>query len=173
MKQLLLLSLIILTACQGYKTGDLKHPEIDSIAIAKVVNQTNRPELSKHIQQNLRARVQTDGTYILADSTTADCVVQTFVKDYRTVGRGSFYRSSNKDDNDNEDYGSALYEFIIDVEFVITVPGRNRPLVQLTKATGSGRFTNAGDIEMNRQNAIKKAATEVAVEVISGLTEAW
>lgn len=174
MKKLLLVAFtVVLAGCAGYKTGNIKHPQIDSIAVAAVQNTTNYPGVRVELQKRLRAAVQADGSYKLKDSKVSDCVVHARVVNARTDGVGAAYRSDNKDDDSNEDYGSTIYRVTLEIEYTVLVPGQERPLIPLTKVSGQGRFTEMGDIEVARRVAAGLAATDASKQIIAGITEAW
>lgn len=170
----LLLNVLLLGGClSGYKTGNIAHPQISSIAIATVRNQTTRPELRVELQKRLRAAVQNDGAYKLKQQNGADCTVYAVIKEFTTDSVGRSYRAEQKEDDNNENYGTTMYRFTMQVEFTVLVPGRNRPLVTLSTVSGSSRFTGMGDIEVARQVAARNAATDAANQIISSITEAW
>ncbi len=174
MKNLFLIAfMVVLSGCAGYKTGNIKHPQIDTVGVAAVQNATNRPELRVELQKRLRAAVQSNGSYKLKGTDGSDCVVHARIVEVRADGVGAAYRSDNKDEDSNEDYGSTIYRVTLQVEYTVLIPGQARPLIPLTKVSGQGRFTEMGDIEVARRVASGLAATDASQKIIAGITEAW
>ncbi len=163
----------LLQSCRGYKIGEIKHPQIDSIAIAPVKNATSRAKLSIDLQAGLRMAIQGDGTYKLKDAKVSDCIVHAKIIKGITQGVGTSYRSGDKEDNDSSNFGTTMYKYLIDIEYTVLIPGRNRPLIETTVVTGESRFTALADIEQARALAAKRAANDVAKKIISNITEAW
>ncbi len=170
---LLCIAASLFPSCRGYHIGDIKHPQIDSVAIAPVKNTTSRARLSIDLQAGLRVAIQGDGTYTLKNSKVADCVVHARIIRGLTQGVGTSYRSQNKEDSDTSNFGTTMYKYLIDVEYTVLIPGRNRPLIQTTVVTGESRFTALADIEQARALAAKRAANDAAKKIISNITEAW
>ena len=164
---------LLFSACRGYHVGNLKHPDIDSIAVMPLENESNRPQLSIDVQAGLRMAIQGDGTYKLKSSEVADCIIYAKVLSGRTIGVGTTYRAESKDDNDGDNYGTTLYKYEITVEYTVLIPGQNRPLIKTAVATGENRFSAMPDIEQSRAFAAKIAADDVAKIIISSITEAW
>lgn len=172
----LILSVVLVTlmsSCRGYHVGSLKHPDIDSIAVMPIENESNRPQLSIDVQSGLRMAIQGDGTYKLKNSKQADCIIYAKVLEGRTVGIGTTYRADSKDNDDGNNYGTTLYKYVMTVEYTVLIPGQNRPLIKTAVATGENRFSAMPDIEQSRVLAARNAADDVAKIIISNITEAW
>lgn len=170
---LLCATVSLISSCRGYQIGEIKHPQIDSIAIAPVKNMTARSRLSIDLQAGLRLAIQGDGTYKLKDSKLSDCIVHAKITKGVTHGVGTSYRSNDKEDKDTSNYGTTMYKYLIEVEYTVLIPGRNRPLIQTTVVTGENRFTALADIEQSRGLAAKRAANDAAKKIIANITEAW
>jgi len=172
----LILGLILLTiisSCRGYHIGNLKHPDIDSIAVMPIENVSNHPQLSVDVQSGLRMAIQGDGTYKLKDSKQADCIIYAKVLEGRTIGVGTTYRADSKNNDDGNNYGTTMYKYELRVEYTVLIPGQNRPLIKTAVATGENRFSALPDIEQSRVLAARNAANDVAKIIISNITEAW
>jgi hypothetical protein len=173
-KIMLLMALVYaFSACRGYHIGNLKHPDIDSIAVMPVENASNRPLLNIDVQSGLRMAIQGDGTYKLKNSKQADCVIYAKVLDGKTFGVGTSYRADNKNDDDGDSYGTTLYKYVVTVEYTVLIPGQNRPLIKTAVVTGENYFSAMPDIEQSRGFGAKNAANDAAKTIISNITEAW
>ncbi|MCK5835202.1 MAG: hypothetical protein KAG98_05690 [Lentisphaeria bacterium] len=165
--------ILALSACRGYHIGNLKHPDIDSIAVMPLENESNRPQLSIDVQSGLRVAIQGDGTYKLKNSKEADCIIYAKVLSGRTIGVGTTYRADSKDNDDGNNYGTTMYKYEITVEYTVLLPGQNRPLIKTAVVTGENRFSAMPDIEQSRAMAARIAAEDAAKTIISSITEAW
>ena len=70
--------LFLLSSGCGYHMGSLAHPQLKTVAIAPVVNDTVLPYISATMRDELAARFMVDGTYKVVDMDEADMIV--FVK---------------------------------------------------------------------------------------------
>lgn len=69
---------LMLTGCAGYHVGPVTAggpPAGESVAVLPFANQTMQPRLGDAVTEAVRERLQTDGTYHLANRDTADIVV--------------------------------------------------------------------------------------------------
>ena len=161
----LLLLTMLFSGC-GYKIGNMGHPQLKSVAIAPVVNDTLAYNAAANMRGQLAECFQTDGTMKLTGMSQADCIVYariTHVK-LREVA------SSNRSDNE---YLPNQWAVDLDVEFSVLIPGKAQPLINKRKATGSAEFMSGPDIEISRNYAIKQACFSAAKNLVTQVTEAW
>lgn len=85
---LLCLAVLMLTGCAGYRVGptDGDVAGARSIELLPFHNQTLEPRLGDAVNQSLRERMQTDGTFRLATRGDADVVVTGDITRYYRVG---------------------------------------------------------------------------------------
>jgi hypothetical protein len=75
----------------GYTVGPLGHPQLESVAVAPVINDTLAYNASAALRGLLCERITTDGTLKLKTVESADCIVYAKVKkvEYQALNYGS------------------------------------------------------------------------------------
>ncbi len=160
---------LLLVTAGCYHMGSLMHPQIKSIAIAPVVNETNVYNVSAQVRQLLSEQFMRDGSLKVKSMGTADC--ELFV---RVVGvlfaevEDSDYRTTH----DRRVYTPKEWEAVVKAEYSVIIPGRREPLVRGT-ASGRALFQVQADMDINRANGIRQAARELALDIVSKTVEAW
>jgi hypothetical protein len=86
----LLAAILSLTGCGGYRLGPVNGATAGekSVQIQPFNNQTLQPRLGDDVTEALRERVQSDATYRLATSGTADVVVSGEIRQYQHTALG-------------------------------------------------------------------------------------
>ncbi len=171
MKKLLLTmvcpALLLIAGC-GYRIGSLMHPQINSIAIAPVTNETVAYNLGPQVRGLLCEVFQQDGSLALRRESSADCIL------YARVTGVSFRKSSwSNSNNDENKYVPVEWSVSIDIEYSVVIPGELKPLVAKTKTSGSATFMTGADMEAGRMSGVRQAALMAAKKIVSEVTEAW
>ena len=156
-----------LTGC-GYKIGLAGHPQISSLGVAPVVNETMLYNASGTLRALLCERIMTDGTYKLRRENDADCVVHA-----RVVSAKFSEVSWSSDDDIAGEYFPEYHKVEVEVEYSVIVPGRAKPLIGPAKVTGSAMFDRIVDLETARLKGVKQALWEATKKIVDGCTEAW
>ena len=169
MKNFLLLSLIaavmLISGC-GYKVGYLGHPQLTTVAVAPVSNDTLSYNASSVLRQKLSEVFTTDGTMKLKSLTQADCIV------YARIVIVNYAQSSGRL-SDEDDFLPVEWNVTVEAEFSLVIPGRGKPLIGPQKVTGTAEFISDIDLENARTNALNQALFKVARTIVSNVTEAW
>jgi hypothetical protein len=169
LNMLRLSTLLLLVSCIsgcGYRIGGMGHPQLKSVAIAPVINDTLAYNAAANMRGQLAERFQVDGTMKLTGMSQADCIVYARITNIKLWEIDS--SSSNDDDFLPNQWGVSLT-----VEFSVVIPGQAKPLIDKRKATGSAEFMSGPDIEISRNYAIKQACYSAAKDLVSQVTEAW
>lgn len=163
---------LLAPGCAHYHTGSVMHPQVHSIAIARVRNQTDEPRLATQLQDKLRAAFMLDHSLaVVDDPSQADSLLEARVLKYEYVAAGS---TSNQATNKSQRaFVTNLYQVIVTVEFTVKLPDRAEPLLSTRGVTGTAEFTDLADLEIARRQAFGVALAEAARRVVSGVTEAW
>ena len=66
--------LVVCGGC-GYRVGSLMHPQIKTVAVAPVQNETVEYNLTAQVRNLLCERFMVDGSLKLVDEKEADCIV--------------------------------------------------------------------------------------------------
>ena len=163
---LTILVLALLPGC-GYRIGSLMHPQIDSIAIAPVTNETVAYNLGPQVRGLLCEVFQQDGSLELKRESTADCILYARVVDVK------FSKSSWSSVNDENKYVPIQWSVNIEIEYSVVIPGELKPLVAKRKTAGSATFMTGADMETGRLSGVRQAALRAAKKIVSEVTEAW
>ena len=161
-----LLLLLILSSGCGYRIGYLGHPQLKSVAIAPVVNDTLAYNVASQMRGLLSECFQTDGTMKLESVKKADCIV------YARVTAISFSEISWSSTKDNTNLPNQ-WRVQLTAEFSVVLPGRAEPLLKNVPASGSAEFMSGPDVEVSRNYAIRQACFVAAKDIVSKVTEAW
>lgn len=165
---LMLLSLFAVSGC-GYRIGFVGHPQISSLGVAPVANETLLYNAAGTLRALLCERIMNDGTYKLKGENEADSVVHARVLEAKFSEIS--WSSSNTDDTG--DFFPEYYKVTVTVEYSVILPGRLTPLIGPAKVTGEAMFDHVIDLETARRNGIKQALWDATKKIIDGCTEAW
>ena len=171
--RLFLLSVILVSAgflsgC-GYHVGSITHPQIKTVAIADVKNETYEVLAAALLRTTLAERFQFDNSLKLTSLDKADCIVYARVTEVSNSSISWHYNSKVDDDN----YRANEYQLTVTVEFLVRMPGRGQPLVPLSTTSGSSKYLFSHDPAIGRVSALKQALLRVSNSIVSATTEAW
>ena len=163
-------AVLVLTLCGcGYRAGSLMHPQIKSIAIAPVVNDTMMYNASALMREVLSECFQSDGSLKLKSEETADCILYAKVTDAKFT---QISWNNNTNDSDDE-FLPNQWRLTITAVITVMIPGRAEPLIRETKISGTTTFVAGPDIESSRYYAVKQACYQAAKNAVSNVTESW
>ncbi len=163
---LLLSGAFLLGGC-GYQLGSVMHPQIKTIGVAPVVNETIAYNVAPQVRALLCERFQTDGSLKLVDEKSADCII------YARVLDTQYTQISWSNQVEEDRLLPNQWQVTINIEYVVMIPGQAKPLISTRKASGSTRFMSGPDLEVSRSYALRQAAFEAAKTIVSSVTEAW
>ena len=170
MKKMILMfvcpALLLLAGC-GYRFGSLMHPQIESIAIAPVTNETVAYNLGPQVRGLLCEVFQQDGSLELKRESGADCIL------YARVTGVAFKQSSWSSVNDENKYLPVEWRVNITIEYSVVIPGELKPLIATRRTAGSATFMTGADMETGRMSGVRQAALVAARKIVSEVTEAW
>ena len=163
---LLFLSLFLLSGC-GYHMGSMMHPQIKTIAIAEIVNDTREPLLTAVMRNQLAAQFQFDNSLSLKTKDQADCVLYCRITkiESRTI------RTSSTDDD--RTYRPSEFQISITAEFTVLIPGKSEPLVAKRTVSASSNYQYNADPNVGRYYGMRQAAYNLANLIVQYTTEAW
>jgi outer membrane lipopolysaccharide assembly protein LptE/RlpB len=163
------LGLLLLTAGCGYHVGvrDMMHPQIRSVAVAPVTNNTLEPLAADVLRMQVSAEFQRDGVLKLKQISNADCVLYATITEVKN-------RSVREDAYDSaRTYRPAQFEITVEVEFTVLIPGSGNPLIKKKEVSGSALYEILTDPAVARANALKYACFHAAQRMVQSTTEAW
>ena len=157
--------LMLLCGC-GYRIGSLMHPQINSIAVAPVVNETVVYNLAPQVRSLLCETFQQDGSLQLRRESNADCII------YARITKVTFSESTWSSTYDDQNYVPTEWKVGVTIEYTVVVPGELKPLAK-GKATGEASFMAGADMEAGRANGTRLAAFDASKKVVHSVTEGW
>ena len=171
---LILFSICLVVALPGcgYRIGtSMMHPQIKSIAVAPVVNDTTVYNASALLRGMMCETFNVDGSLKLEDMSKADCIIYCRLVDVKVnqVTRG---RNNNNNDDD-DDFRSGEWRVTLTAEITVIIPGRKEPLLPIRKVTGSDFYQIQADPTTNRRYGIQQAGYDMAKKIAVDVTEAW
>ena len=156
---------VIIPGC-GYRIGYMGHPQLSTVAVAPVANDTLMYNAAAMLRQKLTEVFTTDGTMKLKSIGTADCIV------YAKITNVSYSESSGHITND-DDFQPVEWKVTATVEFSVVIPGRGKPLIGPASVTGSAEFIIDADLENARTYGLRQALFDASRTIVSKVTEAW
>lgn len=155
----------------GYRIGSIMHPQIKSIAVAPVQNETLEFNLTAQVRNLLCERFMTDGSLKLVDEAEADCIVYARIVDVK-YSEVSWAESTRAEDGEDILLPNE-WSVTLSIEYSVVIPGRVQPLVPARVATGTANFQTGPDQLTGRMNGVRQAAYAAAKQVVASVTEGW
>lgn len=163
------LCILLLTAGCGYHIGvrGMTHPQIKSIAVAPVRNNTLEPIAADVLRMQISGEVQRDGALKLKRLGEADCIVHATISAVQnaTLEDASFDRGMT--------YRPARFRLTVEVTYSVEIPGSGTPLVSPRVAKGRAIYNVLADPAVSRSTALKYACYRAAQEIVRSVTEGW
>ena len=163
-----LLPLCFGTGC-GYQIGarTLMHPQIKTIAVGEIKNDTLEMLAASVMRQQLCERFQFDGALTLKNPGHSDCILYGKITSVTN-------RTIREDSMDNDvTFRPAEFQITVTLEFSVLIPGRGEPLVPKRVVSGSANYQILADPAISRANALKQACYNAAKLAVEYTTEAW
>ena len=161
---------VLLTAAGcGYHIGvrDMMHPQIKSIAIAPVQNNTIEPLAADVLRMQLAGEFQRDGALKLKRTSNADCIIYAVINSVqnRLIDEASY--------DGGKIYEPDQFRLQVHVSFKVVIPGSGNALVNNGTAVGSAVYEILADPATARATALKYACYHAAQSIVEQTTEAW
>ena len=147
------------------------HPQIKSVAVAPVQNETLELNLTAQVRNLLCERFMTDGSLKLVDEKEADCIVYARIVDAK-YSEVSWAESTRAEDGEDILLPNE-WTVTLTIEYTVIIPGRVKPLVSARKVTGSANFQTGPDQLTGRMNGVRQAAYAAAKQVVASFAEGW
>ena len=151
----------------GYHMGSIAHPQIKTIAIAPVVNESLAYNAAADLRGMLCDQFMFDGSFKIKEQGTADCIVYARILEVITA------EVMSTSYNNDQTYQAAEWSATVTVEFTVIIPGRKDPLVSKRTVSGTTNYQVEADVETNRRRGIQMACRDAAQQVVIYTTEAF
>ncbi|MDB6150364.1 MAG: hypothetical protein JWQ44_1812 [Chthoniobacter sp.] len=162
---------VIFSGCAGYTVGPIK-PKlmrgVQSIAVGSFRNETLEPRVEVLLANAVIKQIQQDGTYRVAREADADAILEGTLDEIqrrpaRSV-RGNVLQTRE-------------YTLILRVRYrLVDKAGREldaRGVIGQTSFFVTGSDTIAADVNQDERQAIPLAAEDLAVRLVSQISEGW
>ena len=161
-----LLAAALFSGCAGYQLGDAKPnylKEIRTIAVPTFRNGTFMPRVEVLVTNTVIKQFQQDGTFQITSEDKADAVLRATVS--------STWRSPARSVRGNV---LATTEFNLGLVVNYTLVGKNgQPVAGPGNVTGGTSFFVGADVTTEERQALPLAAEDLAVRLVSQLSEGW
>ncbi len=157
--------------CSGYKYGSIAHPQIKSISIAPVRNDSFEPMLATYLRKALAEQFQFDNSfkvYPYSDSANpADCIIFAKMTESKVTSIGT------DSDDDEDTYQPAKWTVSVSGEFEIIIPGEATPVFAKRMVTASATYQVYAGNRITKRRGLQQACRNLAKQIVSYTTEAW
>ena len=154
-------------SCGYYHMGSMMHPQIKTIAISTIRNDTREPLLTELARQQIAARFQSDNSLKLVSKDEADCIL--YVRLVSVSNSMRRYKPSYEDD----DYRPAEFHISVSAEMEVLIPGRSEPLIRKRTVSGASNYEYNVDPQVGRYYGLRQACFELGGQIVEYTTEAW
>lgn len=168
---ILMMSLLLLNGC-GYQCGSIKNPQIKTIAIAPIKNETYYQDLSTYLKQLLSERFMYDGGLKVKTMYAADAILYGRIVNVQVTQKNVQVNPYGGPDV-GVTYMTNEYQANVIFEFSVIIPGRVNPVIQTTTVNEYAQFMVPVDLNPARQVGIQQACRTVAQKVVSICTEGF
>lgn len=158
--------LVFLCSC-GYQAGSLMHPQIRTVAVADVKNETMEVEGSPLLRGILAERFQFDNSLKITTPDKADCIV--YAKIVSVDTQNIVWHS----EDDDKTFRPSLFRLTAEVEYTVRVPGQAKPLVPSGKARANATYQLTHDPALGKRDALKQAFLQISDKIVHAVTEGW
>jgi hypothetical protein len=157
---------LLLTGCLGYQLGPVEPSalrDVHVIAVPTFENKTLLPRIEVLITDSVIKQLQQDGTYRVANENNADAVLKAEITEIdRTPAR------------------SLRGNVLATTEFNLTMHVRYKletssgtVLMPLAEVVGTTSFFVEADVTTDERQALPLAAEELAIHLVTQLSEGW
>ena len=154
-------------SCGYYHMGSMMHPQIKTIAISTIRNDTREPLLTELARQQIAAQFQSDNSLKLVSKEEADCIL--YVRIVSVSNSMRRYKPSYEDD----DYRPAEFHISLKAEMEVLVPGRSEPLIRKRTVSGASNYEYNVDPQVGRYYGLRQACFDLGGQIVEYTTEAW
>lgn len=155
-----------LSGCAGYRIGEVKPAylkDVRTIAVPTFKNSTYLPRIEVLITNTVIKQIQQDGTFRVTREEEADavlrCTIATVARNPARSVRGNVL---------------ATTEFNLGLAVTYTLVGRDgKPLTGPATVAGATSFFVGADVTTEERQALPLAAEDMAVRLVSQLSEGW
>ncbi len=158
------LVLLLSTGCAGYRLGSMLPPDIRTVHVATLLNETDEPLLEIEATRALISAVQRDGSLRLVSEDRADATLTGRLTQFR-LEPITFDRERRAAANE--------YRMYITAAVVLQRRETGEVVAQHPRVIGETTFVLTGDMTSSKQVALPAATEDLAQLIIGRLLESW
>ena len=151
-------------AHMGYSLGSMLPPDISSVYVPIVDNQTDEPDIESDVTTAVIGFIQRDGSLSISSESEADAVLHIVLQRYEIVPI-SFESDRRTAAEEYRIYLTASIALIrsADGEIIAESPG----------VRGESTFELAGDLTSSKLVGLPEAADDLAHDIVEKIVEYW
>ena len=147
--------------------GSMAHPQLKTIAISTIRNDTREPLLTELARTQIAARFQSDNSLKLVSKEEADCIL--YVRIVSAVNSMSRYNPGYEEDV----YRPAEFHMNLTAEMEVLIPGRSEPLISKRTVSGGANYQYNVDPQVGKYYGLRQACFDLGGDIVEYTTEAW
>ncbi len=166
MKYFLAAACLFFSGCLGYQIGPVKPSalrDVHVIAVPTFENKTLLPRIEVLVTDTVIKQLQQDGTFRIAEGDKADAVLQAQITDVTRIPARSVRGNV-----------LATTEFNLSMHVKYSLVARSGAvLMPVADVIGTTSFFVGTDVTTDERQALPLAAEELAVHLVTQLSEGW
>ena len=163
---------LLLSGCAGYQVGPIKPKAmrgVNTLAVGSFKNDTLEPRVEVLLANSVIKQIQQDGTYRIADERNADAILEASLDTIRRRPQRSVRGNVEQ---------TREFDLVLRVRYRVLnrVTGAEldaRTVIGQTSFFVTGSNTIAADVNQDERQALPIAAEDLAVRMVSQLSEGW
>jgi len=160
---LLMLFLVLMQGCLGYKLGSSLPPDIQSIFVPTFVNKSKEPLIEVKATNATIAEFQMDGTLRIVGKDQADVILECTLTSV-SLDPLRYSRTDRRKPNE--------YRLTLNASFVLKRAESDEIIGQNT-AVGESTFIFTGNLASSKRNAMPAASEDMAKRIVEKIVEIW
>lgn len=157
---------LLLTGCLGYHVGPVKPSvlrDVHGIAVPTFENKTLLPRVEVLITDSVVKQLQQDGTYRIANENNADAILKAEISEVNRTPARSLRGNV---------LATTEFNLAMHVKYKLETPS-GTVLMPSTEVVGTTSFFVGEDVTTDERQALPLAAEELAIHLVTQLSEGW
>ena len=157
---------LLLTGCLGYHVGPVKPSvlrDVHGIAVPTFENKTLLPRVEVLITDSVIKQLQQDGTYRIANENNADAILKAEISEINRTPARSLRGNV---------LATTEFNLAMHVKYKLETPS-GTVLMPSTEVVGTTSFFVGEDVTTDERQALPLAAEELAIHLVTQLSEGW
>ncbi len=157
---------LLLTGCLGYHVGPVKPSvlrDVHGIAVPTFENKTLLPRIEVLITDSVIKQLQQDGTYRIANENNADAILKAEISEVNRAPARSLRGNV---------LATTEFNLAMHVKYKLETPS-GTVLMPSTEVVGTTSFFVGEDVTTDERQALPLAAEELAIHLVTQLSEGW